>query len=72
MAPLDDEASHAWVFSDHGDRLSSPCPAMGMELELSCGGIGDGEEIVPILELCEANLANPGRSTIHSGKRTRG
>jgi hypothetical protein len=62
MAPRDDEVSHAWVFSNHGDPLSSPCPAIGVELGLStapkeepsCGGIGGGEEMVPMLELCEA------------------
>jgi hypothetical protein len=66
MAPLG-------VFSDHADRLSSPCPAIGVELGLgtapeeepSCGGTSDRgeliacssrrwEEIVLVLELCEA------------------
>jgi hypothetical protein len=61
MTPLDDEVSRAWVFSNHGDRLSGPCPVTGVELELntapkegpSCEGIGGGEEMVPMLELYE-------------------
>src|SRR6266849_3317565 len=42
------------VFSDHVDRLSSPCPAIGVELGLgtapeeepSCGGTSDRGELM--------------------------
>jgi hypothetical protein len=54
VAPFDNEAPRAWVFSDHVDCLSTPCPPKGVELELStapeegrsCGGIGDGGELI--------------------------